>query len=149
MKLVVATTKACEDGWEALLGRSAQEIEPDSLETVKEAFVDCQKEARGLSAGVTPAAQDDLAAFLKAVRSADKSRRVLAGLVAQRERFTRRSASAAARDFEAMEDRLDSFMEDLKTVAKRGKALQGVLKRSEARVQRPREIKIVIDDEAG
>ncbi|MFE9444232.1 hypothetical protein ACFYO2_35795 [Streptomyces sp. NPDC006602] len=149
VKLVGDTIVACEQGWSALLGRSAQEIEPDSLDAMKKAFVDCQREARGLSAGVKPAAQAALGTFLEAVRSADKSRRVLAGLVAQRERFTRRSASAAARDFEAMEDRLDSFMEDLNTVTKEGNALKVVLKRSEARVQRPREIKVVIDDEAG
>lgn len=133
-----------------MLGRSAQEIEPDSLDAMKKAFVDCQREARGLSTGVKPAAQAHLQALLEAVRSADKSRRVLAGLVAHREQFTRRrSASAAAKDFEAMEDRLDEFMEDLNTVIKRGAALKTVLKRSEARVQRPREIKVVIDDEAG
>ncbi|MGN9820278.1 hypothetical protein ACTMUQ_33685 [Streptomyces sp. SD11] len=149
LNLVDETSTRCDDSWSDLLGSSAQEVQSTSLDVVKAILVKCQREARSLVSEATHQEKEPLRKFLEAVRSADKSRRVLAGLVAQRDQFIRRrSASAAVKDLEAMEGRFDEFVKDLYAVRSRGVELLAVLKRPQARVQRRGEIRVVIDDEA-
>ncbi|WP_404190103.1 hypothetical protein [Streptomyces tauricus] len=149
LNLVDQTVRECDHSYHELIASSAQEVDKASLELVKKTLVNCQREVRRLFSEARPAEQEPLEDFLNAVRSADRSRRVLAGLVGNRALYTRRrSAAAAAKDFDAMEDRFDEFMTALNVVSERGRALKLAMGRPQARVQRRGEIKMVIDDEA-
>ncbi|MGV9881266.1 hypothetical protein [Streptomyces sp. NPDC003006] len=149
LTLVTDTVKACDTCWSLLLEQSTQDIKVETLEVVLNALAMYQKGARKATVQ-DDAAQDAIQQFLTAVKQALERVRVLKELVQRRDQFLRRrSVSAAAKDIEAMEEKVAKLTDALETVLDRGDPLKQILMQHEAQVHRLRGVRVVIDDEVG